>query len=172
MHYKRLEIENRDEFEIAWKIYEENFPQYEKRRLDTQLKVSENRLYSPMAIYGQEGILGILFYWTFEDFTFLEHFAIDKMHRGSGLGTSILKEFCEKHEKVILEIDPLESEIAVRRKFFYERLGFCLNDYSYSHPGYEVDYPEHELRIMSLGEKLDKESFQRFLDLRDKYTLV
>lgn len=172
MIYRRLDFSNSEEFEAAWRIYEENFPQYERRRLDTQLRAGKDEFYRPMILLEREEIIGIMFYWAFEEFTFLEHFAVDEKYRGSGFGSRILREFCEKESDVVLEIDPLESEIAVRRKQFYERLGFCLNDYDYTHPGYETDYPEHRLMIMSLGKKLDESEYKRFVERRDNHTLV
>lgn len=172
MIYKKLDFGNREEFEAAWHIYEASFPQYERRRLETQARAGKDKFYRPMILLEGEDILGIMFYWVFEEFTFLEHFAVDEKYRGSGLGSKILKEFCEKESEVVLEIDPLESETAVRRKQFYERIGFYLNDYDYTHPGYEKDYPEHKLMIMSLGKKLDENEFESFVELRDRHTLV
>lgn len=171
MEFKRFDFENEEELGIVWKIYEESFPQYERRRLDTQIRAHKNDKYRPMAIWEGEEIIGIFFYWEFDEFLFIEHFAIDPECRGSGIGSDILREFCKKGKKVILEIDPLDSEIAVRRKGFYERLGFKLNEYYYTHPGYELDYPEHELKIMSLDKELDEASFNRFLKCRDRYTV-
>lgn len=174
MKLRPFNIEDRKDIEKAWNIYEESFPEYERRRIDTQRRRHDNPYFKPMVIVDDDDsdkVYGIFFYWDFDNFIFLEHFAISPECRGGGLGSRVLRDFCNTKKMIILEIDPLDTEIAHRRKYFYEKLGFHYNDIDYSHPGYEIDYPEHELKIMTLGKEIDKETFEEFLYLRDKYTL-
>lgn len=174
MKLKLFDIEDKNDIENVWNIYEESFPQYERRRIETQKKRHDNSYYKPMVILdGKENdkVIGIFFYWDFEDFIFLEHFAINSEFRGEGLGSKMMKEFCKNNKMIILEIDPLETDIARRRKIFYEKLGFVYNEIYYTHPGYEKDYPEHELKLMTLGSELTEETFEKFMYLRNKYTI-
>lgn len=50
---------------------------------------------------------------------------------------------------MILEIDPLTTDIAVRRKRFYERLGFMLNPFPHVHPPYHDGLTGHALLVLS-----------------------
>lgn len=172
MKFRVFDIEDRQDIEKVWNIYEESFPHYERRRIETQKRRHRDDKYKPMVIVNDiDEVYGIFFYWDFDKFLFLEHFAINPNLRGKGLGSKILKDFCKNQKMIILEIDPLDTEIALRRKTFYEKLGFRYNEINYLHPGYELDYPEHELKIMTLGKEIDDKEFQEFLYLRDKYTL-
>lgn len=66
----------------------------------------------------------------------------------------------------MLEIDPPETEIAVRRLRFYERLGFVRNDYHYVHPSFQRPYEPHQLVLMSYPKAMTDEecrSFERFV---------
>ncbi|MDO5708340.1 MAG: GNAT family N-acetyltransferase [Andreesenia angusta] len=174
MKFRLFNIDDMEEIEKVWNIYEESFPQYERRRIETQKRRHDSPYFKPMVIVDDENdkkVNGLFFYWDFEEFIFLEHFAINPKLRGNGIGSRILKKFCKKERMIILEIDPLDTDIAIRRKSFYEKLGFHYNDIEYSHPGYEKDYPEHELKIMTLGKRIDDKTFNNFLQLRDKYTI-
>lgn len=64
----------------------------------------------------------------------------------------------------ILEIDPLTTEIAVRRKGFYERLGFCANPYGHVHPPYHPDCAGHALIVMSRPAPIGEETYRAFRD--------
>ena len=63
---------------------------------------------------------------------------------------------------VILEIDPPEDEIAIRRLRFYQSLGFCLNDHDHVHPPYHPDYQGHELRVLSYPNPINLYEYQQF----------
>ena len=70
-------------------------------------------------------MIGILYYWTAPEYVYIEHLAISPDLRGANMGSRVLEAFCRKAGRIVLEIDPPETEIAVRRLRFYERLGSC-----------------------------------------------
>jgi hypothetical protein len=73
-----------------------------------------------------------------------------------------LKNCCE-HSSVILEIDPPVDELAVRRKRFYQRLGFKTNSYAHLlHLPYREQFPPHELAVMSYPKYLTEMEYQTF----------
>ena len=53
---------------------------------------------------------------------------------GEGLGKKALKLLCLKNKPVILETDPPEDVISIKRKRFYENCGFKENPYFHVHP--------------------------------------
>ena len=74
--------------------------------------------------------------------------------------------FLPEAGRIVLEIDPPETEIAVRRLRFYERLGFVRNDYHYVHPSFQRPYEPHQLVLMSYPKAMTDEecrSFERFV---------
>jgi GNAT superfamily N-acetyltransferase len=92
--------------------------------------------------------------------------AISPDLRGANMGSRVLEAFCRKAGRIVLEIDPPETEIAVRRLRFYERLGFVRNDYHYVHPSFQRPYEPHQLVLMSYPKAMTDEecrSFERFV---------
>ena len=66
--------------------------------------------------------------------------------------------------KVILEIDPPEDEISIRRLHFYERLGFTANPHEYTHPSFRRPFHPHRLVLMSRPGALSDDEARRFAD--------
>ena len=67
--------------------------------------------------------------------SYVEHLAVSPRLRGQNMGSKALAAFCQGR-RVILEIDPPEDEISVRRQHFDQRLGFVANPYAYIHPSF------------------------------------
>ena len=63
---------------------------------------------------------------------------------------------------MILEIDPLTTDIAVRRKGLYERLGFTVNPFPHMHPPYHDGLAGHALLVLSRPEALEEDAYQAF----------
>lgn len=70
-------------------------------------------------------------------------------HAGRDLGSKVLRAFCREAGRVVLEIDPPEDEISIRRQGFYERNGFVTNPYLYIHPSFRRPFQPHRLVLMS-----------------------
>ena len=67
------------------KILVESFPKNEYRDLLQQKEnVNSNALFSCNIIIANENPIGIINYWTFNDFCYIEHFAIDSAKRNQG----------------------------------------------------------------------------------------
>ena len=128
----------------AWAIYQNSFPQKEIRSLEDHLQALSDPHYTADGIWSDGRLIGILYYWTAPEYVYIEHLAISP----------------------VLEIDPPETEIAVRRLRFYERLGFVRNDYHYVHPSFQRPYEPHQLVLMSYPKAMTDEecrSFERFV---------
>ena len=93
--------------------------------------------------------LGLLTTWHFEDFIYIEHFAIDPTLRSQGYGSEALKAFIHEHGKpIVLEAEPPTDAFCIRRIRFYERIGLTLYDFPYMQPAYTEDSHPVELRLM------------------------
>ena len=128
----------------AWALYEASFPDCE--RWD-----------------GGDEFIGILFHWNAGDYRYVEHLAVSPRLRGQNMGSKALAAFCQGR-RVILEIDPPEDEISVRRQHFYQRLGFVANPYAYIHPSFRRPFHPHRLVLMSYPEALTYEEARGFAD--------
>ena len=111
----------------AWAIYQNSFPQKEIRSLEDHLQALSDPHYTADGIWSDGRLIGILYYWTAPEYVYIEHLAISPDLRGANMGSRVLEAFCRKAGRIVLEIDPPETEIAVRRLRFYERLGFVRN---------------------------------------------
>ena len=94
-----------------------------------------------------------------DDFCFVEHLAVSSGIRGGGLGGRFLDDFLQEHPRVILEVEPPESDIARRRIGFYERHGFFLNRYPYEQPPLRKECGYFPLLLMSSAAPLSEEAF-------------
>lgn len=153
-------------FAEVWNIYNYSFPAHEKRTLENQKRSLEefDNCFIDVFLDDKE-VVGFMIYWNFDTFTYLEHFAINSSRRNGGNGSKLLTAFIERHKPrtVILDIDPPTDEISIRRRGFYDRLGFELNPYKHILPPYNNPCnSEFELLLMSHGRILSPEEFNIF----------
>lgn len=152
-------------------IFESSFPESERRRKESLLDIVENepRFHCEVSNITDESdsdalddkhVEGILCYWAFSDFSYIEYLAIADSLRGKGGGSQIIKSFLSKSTvPVILEVEPPTDDITKRRIAFYERLGFRLLSAKYIQPSYGVvPGPELKLMLFDNGKSLNDNS--------------
>lgn len=119
-------------FKATWSLYEGSFPSNEKRQLTTQEKIFKNQNYTALCyINSKNELIALLFYWKFDNFYFVEHFAVNPEYRGQSYGTKILNDFLKDKNNVVLEIEPVCDEQTKKRLEFYKRLNFIENSYEH-----------------------------------------
>ena len=146
-------------------LLEAAFPPEERRtRQDTLRVLDESNNFHPQAIYSDEKRIGILTYWSFPDFYFIEHLAILPELRGCGYGKEALHQFKQLTAglPIILEVEPPENRIAKRRIAFYQSCGYHLSDEFYEQPPYTKEGTPIPLRIMSSPDPIAHEFFLAF----------
>ena len=163
-----------DFFKIAdvdyyYEMMKDDFPYEERRGYYAQQRALLDDRFRWLRIessaFGDE--VGYVSYWEYEDFIFVEHFAIAKEKRNLGYGKSVLPEFLEKvaqGKRVILEVEHPTDEVKIRRVEFYKARGFYLNDYEYQQPSYhgEESLP---LLLMSYPSALTQVDYDKFVTL-------
>ena len=141
---------NIQRFEEVMPIYITEFPADERREPDQLKKMLTINRMKLMAYMDNGNVVGMLCYWTFRTFTFGEHIAIDRQKKGKGYGSTIMKELLASIETpLLLEVEHPNSEEAVRRIRFYERLGLTLLNYDYMQPSYDGVKPPVSMALMS-----------------------
>lgn len=169
MNTERLQSTDHPDWPTIWRLYEASFPPGERRKIDGQEAVIGEPNYFLELWRNDKGVLvGFTACWIYEDFRFLEHFAVDPRQRGGGYGTRILTEWMQRPGPIILlEIDPITDEISRRRQAFYRRLGYLDNEsLTHSHPSYQDGTGIVPLLLMSYPNTVDKELHQRFVRLQ------
>lgn len=130
------------------------FPQQERRNNDEQRSHTDNHpLFHCNLILDGDAPVGLITYWDFIRFRYIEHFAIDGKLRNQGYGKKALE--CLKAMSatpLILEAEEPMDETTRRRIAFYQRQGFTLHDIPYLQPPYRKGDLWLPLVLMSYGE--------------------
>ena len=154
---------SRLELTEAWALYEASFPDCERWDGTGYDRAFGDPHFEADGIWRGDEFIGILFHWNAGDYRYVEHLAVSPRLRGQNMGSKALAAFCQGR-RVILEIDPPEDEISVRRQHFYQRLGFVANPYAYIHPSFRRPFHPHRLVLMSYPEALTYEEARGFAD--------
>lgn len=162
MKFLKIDSKSNKYFNDAIKIYEESFPKFEQRTLKDQIEVLNNKQYHCCVALESNSLIGILFYWKYENYNYIEHFAILSNLRGQKYGSEILKEFCKNNKNTLLEIDPPIDDISIKRLNFYSNLGFKLQKFEHIHPPYRKNYKGHKLKIMNFNKDLSIDEYNKF----------
>ncbi len=131
-------------------LYEEAFPAEERRsfkQLPELLQYENNMYFNEVKCDGK--LAGLFVYWNFGDFYYLEHLAVFPEMRNKQIGQQIL-DWVKEHLKGIrlLEVEPAETEMAIRRINYYQRNGYIVLDKTYMQPPYEAGGEDFPLWIM------------------------
>lgn len=152
-------------------VYSVSFPVHEQRNEMQQLLAFDDKRYHLLITVKGDKLLSFVAYWDFDTYVYIEHLAVNPDCRGENIGSSMLNAFAKKVNKtVLLEIDPIENEIAEKRFRFYEKLGYKKNPYNHTHPPYNPVFKPHELIVLSLGKELGEDQYKLFY--RDLVNIV
>ena len=120
------------EFPKVFGIMEASFPPDERRPYDEQKALLSDPRFT---VYVNDDATAFITIWSFDDFAFAEHIAVDPTLRSSGMGSAMLKELIAALTlPLCLEAEPPVEDIQKRRIAFYERNGLTLNSYPYLQP--------------------------------------
>ena len=136
---------------FAKELFESAFPE-EERPPFGRLKKRDSKQFRFLVATteGDDEPIGILSYWQFEEFTYVEHFAIAEELRNQGLGKAVFLNFMSQQtNQVVLEVDPSHDELSGYRMVFYASMGFVQNPQPYMQPSYHDDDVRIPMVIMS-----------------------
>jgi ribosomal protein S18 acetylase RimI-like enzyme len=158
------------DLESIRKLYQDSFPPEERREFfQLQQLVSDHNLFVNQIIADANTVAGFCIFWTFDEFAFIEHLAVNPELRGVGIGEETLSILREKFKVLVLETELPADEISKRRIKFYERNGFCLLERQYFQPSYGNGKPEVELKIMCTKADISHEKLDEYiLQIRKK----
>ncbi|MGP1514982.1 MAG: GNAT family N-acetyltransferase [Bacteroidales bacterium] len=148
---KQITIKDKN---FAQNIYISNFPRQERRLWSEVMEMTiNNKSFNFYIIKCRNYSLGIVSVWKFEEFIYIEHFAIDKRLRNCGIGSYVLQLIKECYASpIVLEVEPLKDELTARRINFYKRNGFYLLKDRYVQPPYNINLPSVEMQIMTTSQ--------------------
>lgn len=153
IHCENLEADT-PECQFVRTLYESAFPVDERRNFSDVVRLSrQNRAFDIKLIYDKNSPVGFMTLWTWADWRYIEHFAIDDTCRGRGVGTEVLWHLLHENDTpVVLEVELPCGEWSRKRIGFYIRLGFVLHaDFPYIQPAYEIGRNSLPMHLMTWG---------------------
>ncbi|MEG1586793.1 MAG: GNAT family N-acetyltransferase [Bacteroidales bacterium] len=131
-------------------LYEEAFPAEERREIG-QLKqlIENNESMFLNAIECDGEPAGLFIYWDMGDFYYLEHLAVFNHMRNKEIGRRVLDWIATNLPGLrLLEVEPDDNEMALRRINYYKRNGYEVITSDYIQPSYSKDEDACALWIM------------------------
>lgn len=137
-------------------LYESAFPRDERRDFEDFKRFLADPE-SPFLVYAffeEDVFAGFASCWRWDDFCYLEHFAVEERMRNGGRGARYLTELVRRMAlPMIIEVEPPEDDLSRRRIGFYERNGFRLAEgIDYVQPPYSPDRNAMRLMLMTHGD--------------------
>jgi ribosomal protein S18 acetylase RimI-like enzyme len=131
-------------------LYESSFPAYERREWTSVLQLLEEPRMQIEAFLEEEQFLGFMILWMFDQWLFLEHFAVEQGYRRKHIGQTVLKYLIDKADnRLILETELATDESALQRIRFYERAGLITIPVPYFQPPYSKHGQPVPMQLMS-----------------------
>ena len=149
-------------YENIYRLYHSSFPVEERRNwVDIELILNTDKRFNMFVFSSENEFSGFLTFWKFENFVYVEHFAVSDSIRGQGIGSQIIKSFRDEQKSpIVLEVELPETPVAVRRIAFYEKLGFKVISKPYLQPPYDGKSDFLPLLLMSTNPHFAQENFE------------
>ena len=89
------------------RIYTESFPPDERRDFSDVIRLlEENDDFFIVLLSDENKAVGFISYWEWNDFSYVEHFAVDSSCRGSGYGATAMTELLKRiNNPAVLEVE-------------------------------------------------------------------
>lgn len=156
------------ELDALFTLMEDSFPANERRPRLEQRALLNNPLYQLLTLSDTtpQKALALMAVWELEDIMYIEHFAVHPDLRGAGTGSQMLTNLSQQTTKMIcLEVEPPNTQMALRRIGFYRRNGFFLNEYPYLQPPMSKGQDTVGLMLMTSGKAVDAQEFKHIKSL-------
>lgn len=139
------------DFDEVFEIMEASFPEDELRPREEQRALMDEDYYDIYVERNEEGaIAGFLAVWRFDDFLYVDHFAVNPRLRGGGIGSRMIGALKEMSDDIIcFEVELPETRDAQRRIAFYERNGFYLCEGDYTQPPISAGKQALPMKLMA-----------------------
>ena len=151
-----------EKFSSVYKRLIDAFPYEERRDERDEKKCFFKSQFNFCEITDENESVGLIVFWVFNKFLFVEHIAINKEIRSKGYGSKTFELLKTQYNlPIILEAESPETEMQKKRIKFYEKLGFKVNSYDYTQPSYH-NAESVPLQILSFPQLLSESGFEEF----------
>lgn len=161
--------QNLDEINFSKNIYEKSFPIEERRDFSLVLDIYKTDSLSLNLIYDNETMVGILNYWDFNEFCYIEHLAISEQYRNRKIASKVLEQLNAQNRLIVLEVELPNDELSKRRIGFYQRNSFSIQPYPYVQPPYRKGEQGIKMHIMANTQMpINKAKYEEIITLIEK----
>lgn len=138
-------------FSLVERLLTEAFPEDERRPLDAFRRLADHDgRFSVILLSDGAVTAGFITVWDFDDFRYVEHFAILPEMRCHRYGARALETLLASDRRpVVLEVEMPEDELTARRVGFYTRSGFAMLPDDYIQPPYRPGGASLPMKIMA-----------------------
>ena len=153
-------------FAFAEKLLTQSFPAEEYRPIEEwrHYTSSENRFHNQVIMEAGKPI-GLVAYWDFEAFRYIEHLATIPEVRGGGYGLKLLQLLQDAADTpIVLEVEEPTDDLSTRRIGFYRRAGFELWEKTYLQPPYRKGDGMLPMYLMVWGRLSQEQDFEQVKD--------
>ena len=143
-----------EQYQFMEELLVSSFPPEEYRLLaDLKEYTDHKSKFHNHVILEDDQPVGIITYWDFDRFYYIEHFATSPTLRNGGYGKKTLTHLCNELQlPIVLEVELPTNELAERRILFYQRQGFTLWENEYKQPPYRPEDDYLPMRLMVSGD--------------------
>ncbi|MCD7948701.1 MAG: GNAT family N-acetyltransferase [Erysipelotrichaceae bacterium] len=146
------------------------FDPSELRAYEWMKEIYDQKKFKIYGYMNDNQLLGVITLWKFDEYNYIEHFAVDANYRGQGLGSIIIEDMKQLSDKpLILEVEEIVDEITQKRVHFYEKHGFHLSSYQFIQPPLRENVKDVPLIYMSYPSLLENDMYDKILiELKNK----
>lgn len=153
--YTRENPIDADGFDGFFSLLDASLPRDEHRSYAAQKALLDEQTYALLIGRLEGRVVAAMAVWEFVDLRYIEHFAVSSELRGQGIGGDMLRDYLARDtRRVVLEVEPPQTELARRRIGFYRRCGFSLSEFPYEQPPLNPGDSMLPLMLMSSGGQL------------------
>lgn len=148
-------------FDEVYTLFDKAFISAELREYEKMKDLFQQESFIIYGWFEDLKLVGAITVWEFEDFIYLENFAVCASMRGRGIGAKILKELQTIYfnKVIVLEVEQPTDDIKKRRISFYQRSHFILNSYGYIQPPLRISTEKVHLLLMTYPNVLNDEMY-------------
>lgn len=161
--------QKQEEIQFSKDLYEKSFPIEERRDFSLVLDIYKTDLLSLNLIYDNETMVGILNYWDFNDFLYIEHLAVSEQYRNRKIASKVLEQLNTQNKLIVLEVELPRDELSKRRIDFYQRNAFSIQPYPYFQPPYRKGEERIKMHLMANTQKpINKTKYDEVVSIIEK----
>ena len=82
MEYLEITPEDSIRWKRIWELYENSFPIAERRKIGDHLRACNDDRFFPLSVWEGGELIGLMFFWEWDSYRYLEHLAVNPALRG------------------------------------------------------------------------------------------